>query len=99
MRETLRLQPPASARGVTAIEDTNLLNGKYAVKAGTSIVAQNWVAMRDPAIWGEDALAFRPERMMDGKFESLPVSLYYCRYVAVLLTVLKPNAWQPFGKR
>lgn len=73
MRETLRLQPPASARGVSSAEDTTLANGKYAIKADTSIMVQNWVAMRDPAVWGEDALAFRPERMLDGKFEALPV--------------------------
>ena len=73
MRETLRLQPPASARGIYSLEDTTLLNGKYAIKKGATLVAQNWVAMRDPAVWGEDALAFRPERMMDGKFEALPV--------------------------
>ncbi|KAF7973316.1 hypothetical protein HWV62_15559 [Athelia sp. TMB] len=72
MRETLRLQPPASARGIYSLEDTTLLNGKYAIKKGATLVAQNWVAMRDPAVWGEDALAFRPERMMDGKFEALP---------------------------
>lgn len=76
MRETLRLQPPASARGVSPNEDTTLSNGKYAVKANTSIVAHNWVAMRDPAVWGEDALAFRPERMLDGKFEALPVYFF-----------------------
>jgi hypothetical protein len=29
--------------------------------------------MRDPAVWGEDAQEFKPERMLDGKFEALPV--------------------------
>lgn len=75
MRETLRLQPPASSRTASSNEDTTLLNGKYAVKAGVPITVMEWVCMRDPAVWGEDALAFRPERMMNGKFEALPVSL------------------------
>lgn len=46
---------------------------KYAVKAVTPLVVQNWVAMKDPAVWGEDAQVFRPDRMMNGKFEALPV--------------------------
>lgn len=99
MRETLRLQPPASSRTVSSIEDTTLLNGKYAVKAGIPIVSQVWVSMRDPAVWGEDALAFRPERMMDGKFEALPVRLLPFSVLAAKLIILKPNAWQPFGKQ
>lgn len=73
MRETLRLQPPASQRTIASYEDTTLLNGKYAIKAGVPIIVQEWVCMKDPAVWGEDAPDFRPERMMDGKFEALPV--------------------------
>ena len=72
MRETLRLQPPATARTVTPLEDTTIGGGKYAVKAGTPLVVQVWVAMKDPKVWGEDAREFRPERMLDGKFEALP---------------------------
>jgi hypothetical protein len=29
--------------------------------------------MKDPGVWGEDAEDFKPERMLDGKFEALPV--------------------------
>ncbi|KAK1223348.1 hypothetical protein PQX77_013780 [Marasmius sp. AFHP31] len=72
MRETLRLAPTAPARAVTALEDTTLLNGKYFVKAGTPLTILTWNMHRDPAVWGEDANEFRPERMMDGKFEALP---------------------------
>ena len=39
------------------------------------LVVQSWVAMRDPAVWGEDAGEFKPDRMLDGRFESLPVCL------------------------
>jgi cytochrome P450 len=69
----LRLQPPAVSRGVTAFEDTVVGSGKYAIKAGVPLVVQVWVAMKDPAVWGEDAEEFKPERMLDGKFEALPV--------------------------
>jgi cytochrome P450/NADPH-cytochrome P450 reductase len=94
MRETLRLQPPASARSVSSAEDTTLSNGKYAIKANTSIVAQNWVAMRDPAVWGEDALAFRPERMLDGKFEALPPNAWQPFGFGMRGCIGRPFAWQ-----
>lgn len=71
MRESLRLQPPFP-HNVTALEDTTIGGGKYAVKAGAPIVVQNWVAQRDPAVWGDDAEEYKPERMLDGKFEALP---------------------------
>ncbi|KAJ7692444.1 cytochrome P450 [Mycena rosella] len=72
MRETLRLTPTASKRGITPIHDTTLGGGKYFVKAGTPILVQVWNMHRDPLVWGEDAEEFRPERMLDGKFEALP---------------------------
>lgn len=74
IRETLRLQPPAAARTVTAIEDTTIAGGKYTIKAGVPLVIQNWVAMKDCAVFGDDATEFRPERLMGGKFEALPVT-------------------------
>lgn len=72
IRETMRLQPPATARTVTSLEDTTIGGGKYAIKAGTPLVVQNWVAGKDPKVFGEDAWEFKPERMLDGKFEALP---------------------------
>ncbi|KAF9075533.1 fatty acid hydroxylase [Rhodocollybia butyracea] len=71
IRETLRLTPTAPMRGVTPREDTVLAN-KYFVKAGQPLVLNAWVFQKDPKVWGEDAHSFRPERMMDGKFEALP---------------------------
>lgn len=68
----MRLQPPATARTVTSLEDTTIGGGKYAIKAGTPLVVQNWVAGKDPKVFGEDAWEFKPERMLDGKFEALP---------------------------
>lgn len=54
MRETLRMYSPVSQRTVTAMEDTTLLGGKYAVKAGETLIVANAVAHYDPAVWGED---------------------------------------------
>ena len=83
MRETLRLAPTASARGAEPKEDTILIGGdgdpsnpankRYEVKKGQPIVIQEYIQMRDPAVWGEDADEFRPERMLGGAFEKLPV--------------------------
>lgn len=83
MRETLRLAPPITARSTSALEDTFLVGGdgnpenpvnkKYAVKKDQYISVQAVPMMRDPRVWGDDAEIFRPERMMGGNFEKLPV--------------------------
>lgn len=83
MRETLRLSPTAPSRAVGPTEDVELIGGdgdpnnpankKYLIKKDQVIQVQSIPAMRDPRVWGEDAEAFRPERMMGGKFEQLPV--------------------------
>ena len=74
MRESLRLEPTAPARTVSAKEDT-VIGGKYAIPKGQSIVINTYGIQRDPKVWGEDANLFRPERMLDGRFEALPVRL------------------------
>ncbi|KAK7038997.1 hypothetical protein VNI00_010389 [Paramarasmius palmivorus] len=94
MRETLRLAPTAPIRVVTPVEDTTLLNGKYFIKAGTPLALQAWVAHRDPAVWGEDALEFRPERMMDGKFEALPPNAWQPFGFGMRACIGRPFAWQ-----
>ncbi|OCB91808.1 cytochrome P450 oxidoreductase OrdA-like protein [Sanghuangporus baumii] len=82
LRETLRLTPSAPARGVAPKEDTELVGGdgnplnpinkKYAVKKDQLLIVQIYNAHRDPLVWGDDAEVFRPERMLDDKFEGLP---------------------------
>ncbi|KAJ7218368.1 fatty acid hydroxylase [Mycena pura] len=72
MRETLRLSAGAPIRSVTSLEDTTIGGGKYAIKKGDMITIQAWEMQRDPAVWGDDAEEFEPERMLDGKFEALP---------------------------
>ncbi|KAJ7579319.1 fatty acid hydroxylase [Mycena floridula] len=95
MRETMRLCPPAPARTTAAIEDTTIGGGKYALKAGATIVVQNYIAQRDPKVWGEDAEEFRPERMMDGKFEALPPNAWQPFGFGSLRSCIgRPFAWQ-----
>lgn len=54
MREALRLAPPAPARGITALQDTTLKNGTYAVAKDELILLDVYNCHRDPKLWGED---------------------------------------------
>ncbi|EUC47483.1 hypothetical protein COCMIDRAFT_35012 [Bipolaris oryzae ATCC 44560] len=82
LRESLRLQPTAPSFGITAKEDTTI-GGKYAIKAGVPIVTLLPMLHRDPAVYGEDAEEFRPERMLDEEFERRNKEF--------------PDCWKPFG--
>ena len=77
VRETLRLQPIGAAlllRPTSAGPTT--LGGKYLVEPGQTVVALLQQVQRDPAIFGEDADEFRPERMTDEFFNKLPRNCY-----------------------
>ncbi|EMD34553.1 hypothetical protein CERSUDRAFT_75518 [Gelatoporia subvermispora B] len=76
MRETLRLTPSVPQRGTSPINVTTLADGKYTIPQGMTIVVNVSAAHRDPLVWGDDADEFRPERMMDGKFEALPANAW-----------------------
>ncbi|KAJ6505385.1 fatty acid hydroxylase [Mycena sanguinolenta] len=94
MRETLRLTPTAGKRGVTPLQDTTLGGGKYFVKAGTTILVHVWNMHRDPLVWGEDAEEFRPERHLDGKFESLPPNAWQPFGFGLRGCIGRAFAWQ-----
>ena len=49
-----------------------LLGGKYQVPRGTTFRNLTRLIQTDPAIYGEDAEVFRPERMLDEHFNKLP---------------------------
>ncbi|KAF7794903.1 hypothetical protein EIP86_006046 [Pleurotus ostreatoroseus] len=72
MREAIRLSPTAPMRVVEAHEDTTIGDGKYFIPKGGKVVINTEMSQRDPKVWGEDSHEFRPERMLDGKFEALP---------------------------
>jgi len=38
----------------------------YQIPAKTRIIVNAWAIGRDPVVWGDDALAFKPERFMQG---------------------------------
>ncbi|PLB37486.1 bifunctional cytochrome P450/NADPH--P450 reductase [Aspergillus candidus] len=82
LRETLRLNATIPLFTVEAFEDT-LLAGKYPVQAGETIINLLAKSHLDPAIYGDDAGSFRPERMLDESFNARQKTF--------------PNAWKPFG--
>ncbi|EMD34546.1 hypothetical protein CERSUDRAFT_116692 [Gelatoporia subvermispora B] len=94
MRETLRLSPSAPGRGCGAIEDTTLVDGKYAIPKGMSIVVNVAAAQRDPLVYGSDADEFRPERMLDGKFEALPPNAWQPFGYGMRACIGRAFAWQ-----
>ncbi|KAF7551931.1 hypothetical protein G7Z17_g4675 [Cylindrodendrum hubeiense] len=82
LRETLRINATIPLFTVEAFEDT-VLAGKYPVKAGETIVNLLAKSHLDPAVFGDDANDFKPERMFDENFERLNREF--------------PNSWKPFG--
>ncbi|KAJ2999753.1 hypothetical protein NUW54_g6889 [Trametes sanguinea] len=93
MRESMRLGPTAPARSVAPLEDT-IIGGNYFVEKGTSIIINTYNAHRDPNVWGEDAETFRPERMLDGKFEALPPNAWQPFGYGMRGCIGRPFAWQ-----
>ncbi|KAI0693861.1 bifunctional P-450/NADPH-P450 reductase [Cerioporus squamosus] len=93
MRESLRLAPTAPIRTAMPVEDT-VLAGKYAVEEGATIIVDVYTAQRDPAVWGNDADKFRPERMMDGKFKALPPNAWQPFGYGMRGCIGRPFAWQ-----
>lgn len=64
LNEALRLWPTAPAFSLYAKEDT-VLAGKYPMQKGESVNVLIPQLHRDPAVWGEDAESFLPERFED----------------------------------
>ncbi|KAI0860400.1 cytochrome P450 [Xylaria cubensis] len=76
LREALRLQPPSGVWTVTPIVKEPsipiLLDGKYEVRSGQTVLIINPKLHRDPEVWGDDAEEFKPERMLRENFQKLP---------------------------
>lgn len=99
LRETLRLTPTAPAFTlqplVTNSESPILIGGgKYRVQPGQAIIAILPKIHRDPAVYGEDAEEFRPERMLDEPFAQLPPNAWKPFGNGVRGCIGRPFAWQ-----
>lgn len=71
LMESLRIWPTASIFAVRPRHDT-LLAGKYPLTTADSIMILEPMLHRDPAVWGDDVEAFRPERFAPENAEKLP---------------------------
>lgn len=63
LKETLRLNPTAPAWTVAPKKDETVLDGKYEIKEGQSVMIVLDALHKDPAVWGEDAEEFRFVRL------------------------------------
>ncbi|KAH7320805.1 cytochrome P450 [Stachybotrys elegans] len=82
LRETLRLCPTIPVVGVTSSRD-QLLGGTCHVKEGQPVIMLLGKLHLDRDVYGEDAMEFRPERMLDEPFNRRNKEF--------------PNCWKPFG--
>jgi len=74
-RETLRLYPTAPViffKPIDRVHPTVIGQGRYTIMPRQSVMAVLPAIHKDPEVWGDDVDDFRPDRMSDGKFESLP---------------------------
>ncbi|KAI1800734.1 cytochrome P450 [Daldinia bambusicola] len=93
MRETLRLCSPIPQIGVTAKEDT-VVAGKYLINKDETAILMLKKAHLDPAIFGDDAEEFKPERMLDEPFNKLPKNAWKPFGNGVRACIGRPFAWQ-----
>lgn len=92
IREGLRIFPPALLFPVVAAEDTVVAG--CPVPAGTNVDACIPAAMRDKAVFGDDADLFRPERWT----EAGPAQ-YKAMEEATRIVWGGPSRWECLGKR
>ncbi|KAI2465636.1 cytochrome P450 [Annulohypoxylon bovei var. microspora] len=93
MRETLRLDAPISLIGVTAKEDT-VLAGKYPIFKDEPVSLLLKKAHVDPAVFGDDAGEFKPERMLDEPFNKIPKNAWKPFGNGLRGCIGRPFAWQ-----
>ena len=93
LRETLRLNSPITQIHVTPLEDT-VIGGKYAVGKDESITLFLHKIHTDPKVYGDDALEWKPERMLDEPFNALPPNAWKPFGNGVRSCIGRPFAWQ-----
>ena len=95
IRECLRLYPTAPGFQVKPLEKDPkkypiyIGKEKYEVQYGQPLGVVLPRIHRDPAVWGEDAEEFKPERMLDEQFNKLPPNAWkVCRQISFFCRVL-----------
>ena len=74
LRESIRLYPtaPAITLQSRAKQNSHFRLGEYLVPTDVPVLVALEKVHRDPKVWGEDAEEFKPERMLNEKFNTLP---------------------------
>lgn len=71
LNETLRIWPTAPAFALRPYEE-GVLGGRYAFRRGETALVLVPMLHRDPAVWGDDAEAFDPDRFAPERVAQLP---------------------------
>lgn len=79
LRETIRLSATAPGFNIEPIPSENkapvmLAGGEYQIPHNQPVIAILNAVNRDPAVFGEDSEAFRPERVLGEKWDNLPAA-------------------------
>ncbi|KAF3767140.1 hypothetical protein M406DRAFT_39325 [Cryphonectria parasitica EP155] len=82
LRETLRLTPTIASIAVSPRKD-EIIGGKYQLTTQDTLLLLVAKSQVDPAVFGETAQEFQPERMLEDNFNRLNKEF--------------PNSWKPFG--
>ncbi|KAF2210029.1 hypothetical protein CERZMDRAFT_69591 [Cercospora zeae-maydis SCOH1-5] len=96
LRESLRLSPtaPGFTVGPKSTKEPVVLGGKYVLPGDAKITILLTKSGRDPAVYGEDANEFRPERMLDENFKKLPGGAWKPFGNGKRGCIGRPFAWQ-----
>ncbi len=99
--EAIRLHPtaPALTLQAHATPDGHFRLGDYVVEGRPPIIALLEKIHRDPEVWGDDADAFKPERMLDEHFDKLPRNAWKVSTLSSMLSLFSGtnDGAQPFG--
>ncbi|KAJ9518522.1 hypothetical protein QJQ45_018571 [Haematococcus lacustris] len=93
--EALRLYSPAYLVGRCASEGVQL-GGCWSLEAGTTVLVSPYLMHRDPAVWGQDALDFRP-LLWQGRWSEWQHGAGSGGYMALLSGLGPNNSYLPFG--
>lgn len=58
---------------------------RYKIQKDDGVVVNKLKIHRDPAVYGEDAEQFKPERMLDEAFQKLPPNSWKVRHPTLAL--------------
>ncbi|KAF8720968.1 hypothetical protein HU200_023375 [Digitaria exilis] len=64
VKETMRLHPAGPLLAPRLSREDTSVGGHYDIPAGTRVLVNVWAIGRDPAVWGDAAEEFRPERFV-----------------------------------